>query len=173
MKQQLIVMAGLPGSGKSAIAEAIAAQLNLPLLSVDPIESAIIKAGIAKSFRTGLAAYLVAKELAAKQFKVGNSVIIDAVNAEEEAKNTWRGLAKDLELSLTVIETTLDEAEHKKRIESRMRNLHGLPEVTWDKVIERRKLYTRWKEPILRLDSSAKLSESINLAIQHIESERF
>jgi len=55
-KPYLIVMSGLPGSGKSTIAEGIAQQLRITLLSVDPIESAVIKSGIAKSFETGLAA---------------------------------------------------------------------------------------------------------------------
>lgn len=86
---KLIVMSGLPGSGKSTLAEAIAKELKLPLLSVDPIESAIIKSGIKKSFETGYAAYLIAETLAAEQFKLGHSVVIDAVNAEEEAKNAW------------------------------------------------------------------------------------
>ena len=58
----LIAMSGLPGSGKSTIAEGIARRLSIPILSVDPIESAIITAGIARSFETGLAAYLVAED---------------------------------------------------------------------------------------------------------------
>ncbi|HEY1389071.1 MAG TPA: AAA family ATPase, partial [Ktedonobacterales bacterium] len=85
----LIVLSGLPGSGKSAIAELLAQRLRLPIFSVDPIESAIVKAGIARSFETGLAAYLVAATLADEQLKLGSSVIIDAVNAEEEGKDVW------------------------------------------------------------------------------------
>jgi len=79
----LILMSGLPGSGKSTLAEAIAKELKLPLFSVDPIEASIIKAGIPKSFETGHAAYLVAATLAEKQIKLGQSVVIDAVNALE------------------------------------------------------------------------------------------
>src|SRR5690348_1762617 len=97
-KPQLIVMSGLPGSGKSTIAEGIAQRLRVTILSVDPIESAVIKSGIAKGFETGLAAYLVAETLAAEQLKLGNSVIVDAVNAEEEGKNIWRKLGKRLGL---------------------------------------------------------------------------
>ncbi|MEK7152947.1 MAG: zeta toxin family protein, partial [Patescibacteria group bacterium] len=39
---KLIVMSGLPGSGKSTLSERVAAHLKLPIFSVDPIESAII-----------------------------------------------------------------------------------------------------------------------------------
>jgi predicted kinase len=172
MKQQLIIMSGLPGSGKSVIAEGIASRLSLPLFSVDPIESAIIQAGITKSFETGLAAYLVAKNLAAEQLKLGNSVIIDAVNAEEEGKDIWRSLAKDFKLQLTVIETSLENTdEHRKRIESRLRGLHGMSEVTWEKVVDRQKIYTQWKELVLKLDSSVDINSNVDLAIKYLQSE--
>jgi adenylate kinase family enzyme len=37
-------MAGLPGAGKSTVAEIIGNRLGFAVLSVDPIESAILKA---------------------------------------------------------------------------------------------------------------------------------
>jgi len=55
MKQYIVVISGLPGSGKSTLAEELAMRLKLPLLSVDPIESAVIKAGFDKGHKTGLA----------------------------------------------------------------------------------------------------------------------
>ena len=54
----LIAMAGLPGAGKSTIAEIIGARLGASIVSVDPIESAILSAGINADEPTGLAAYL-------------------------------------------------------------------------------------------------------------------
>ncbi len=115
-------MSGLPGSGKSTLAEAVAQKLQLPLFSVDPIESAVIRSGIEKSFETGLAAYLVAEALAIEQFKLDSSVVIDAVNAEEEAKNVWRELAHNHDATLIIIEcANSDTGLHKKRIESRVR----------------------------------------------------
>ena len=60
----LIAMAGLPGAGKSTIAEQLAARLGVPVVSVDPLESAILSAGIDDDQPTGLAAYLVAEQIA-------------------------------------------------------------------------------------------------------------
>lgn len=169
---KLIVMSGLPGSGKSRVSEGIAKILEFPIFSVDPIESAIIKSGIKKSFETGYAAYLVAKALASEQLKLGNSVIIDAVNAEEEAKDVWRDLVKEHSLDLIVIECVLADTKlHKERIGSRTRNLHGIPEVTWDRVEARSQKYTPWKEPILMLDSSGSLQSNIEEAIRYIRSK--
>ena len=61
--QKVIVVSGLPGAGKSTVAESVAGELRLPIFSVDPIEASIIKSGIQRSFETGLAAYLVAEAL--------------------------------------------------------------------------------------------------------------
>ncbi len=165
----LIVLSGLPGSGKSTIAELLAKRLRLPIFSVDPIESAIVTAGIARSFETGLAAYLVAATLADEQLKLGSSVIIDAVNAEEEAKDVWRGLAKKHRVELIVLLVALESSLHKQRLESRVRNLHGFGEVTWDNVEARRKAFTAWKEPVLELDASRDVEMSVEIAVQYIE----
>ncbi len=163
-------MSGLPGSGKSTIAAGIAKHLKLPVLSVDPIESAIIKAGIARSFETGLAAYLVAERLADEQLKLANSVIIDAVNAEEEGKDVWRGLAGRHGLEPIVLDVvTSDVALHQGRLLSRVRGLHGLDEVTWDMVQARQKAATEWTEPALRIDSADDLEANINAALRYIE----
>ena len=64
MGRMLVVMSGLPGTGKSAIADALCRELGAPVLSVDPIEAAIWRCGIAPSFETGVAAYEVAAVLA-------------------------------------------------------------------------------------------------------------
>jgi predicted kinase len=172
-KPQLIVMSGLPGSGKSSIAERLAQRLHIPHFSVDPIESAMIRSGIAKSFESGVAAYLVAEALAGEQLKLGTSVIVDAVNAEEEGKDVWRGLAKRHGLELIVLEVVVgDQALHRQRLEARVRNLHGFEEVTWERVETRRQAYTAWTEPTLRLDSSHDLEATVDEAARYIRQRR-
>ncbi len=78
MSQRLIVLAGLPGSGKSTLAEALSRHFSLPLFSVDPIEAAMWRGGLARE-QTGIAAYGVAQALAEEQLRLGHSVIVDAV----------------------------------------------------------------------------------------------
>jgi predicted kinase len=169
-KPALIVMSGLPGSGKSTIAERIAEKLLIPVFSVDPIESAILEAGVQQGFETGLAAYIVAATLASEQLKRGISVVIDAVNAEEEGKNTWRELGRKYGLTPIVLEVVVsNQALHRRRIESRVRGLHGFGEVTWDQVEARRKKLTPWKEPTLLLDSAHDLDANVAMAVRYIQ----
>ncbi len=171
-KPKLIIMSGLPSSGKSTISERIATELKVPIFSVDPIESAIIKSGITKSFETGLAAYIVAQDLAEEQLKLGLSVVIDAVNAEDEGKQVWRDLSVKIETPLVVIEClTSDKGVHRARIEARRRNLHGMPEITWDTVEERRKAYTDWDIDTLKLDTGNDADVNVQKAIDFIASQ--
>lgn len=152
--KKIIVVSGLPGVGKSTLAEGIVVKLKFPLFSVDPIESSIIKSGIAKSFETGLAAYLVVEMLAAEQLKLDLSVIIDAVSPVKEARDMWRGLSKRYDARLIVVECVLESELHKKRVAARVRNMHGIPEVTWEDVENRRKEYLTWTEERLTIDTA-------------------
>jgi predicted kinase len=85
--KKLIIISGLPGLGKSTVAEGVAEKLSIPIFSVDPIESSIIKSGIKKSFETGYATYLVAETLADEQLGLGMSVILDAVSGVKPARD--------------------------------------------------------------------------------------
>lgn len=163
-----MIISGLPGSGKSAVAESLAENLSVPLFSVDPIESSLIKSGLKRSFETGLAAYLVAEALAGEQLKRGLSVIIDAVNPVQEARDMWLNLVRQHHATLIIIECVLDSELHKQRIESRRRNMHGIPEVTWEDVENRRKTYVPWKEERLVLDTAHPHEKSIKKALDYI-----
>ncbi|HWH27042.1 MAG TPA: AAA family ATPase [Pseudolysinimonas sp.] len=116
----LIVTAGLPASGKSTIAEIVGNRLSIPVLSVDPIEAAILDAGIDSDQPTGLAAYLVAERLAQAQLGMGHSVIIDAVNAVEPAREQWVRLATEQGTPIRFLEVVCSDPDvHRERLRAR------------------------------------------------------
>ncbi|MEM7639007.1 MAG: AAA family ATPase [Pseudomonadota bacterium] len=169
--QKLIVMAGLPGSGKSTIAKGLAESLEALLLSVDPIEAAMWESGLSRS-ETGITAYSVARAMAAENLKLGRTVVIDAVNPVEAARNMWRTLSAECRVPLIFIEALCaDEAVHQSRIEARIRNITGMSEVRWDRVVERRQEYEPWTQTRLQLDTSKEAaSELIQTALAYLES---
>jgi len=159
--QKLIVLSGLPGSGKSTLAEGLSRTLSMPVFSVDPIEAAMWRGGLAKT-QTGIAAYDVAIALADEHLRLGHSVIVDAVNPVEAPRAAWRNLAAKYRADLRIIECVCaDETVHCQRIEARVRKIDGMPEVTWARVLERRAEYQAWTDPRLELDTSAQPPEQL------------
>lgn len=126
----LIVMAGLPAAGKSTIAEVVGNRRGIPVVSVEPIESAILAAGIDADQPTGLAAYLVAETFAEAVLTGGGSIIVDAVNAVNPAREQWLKLAGRHEAEVRFIEVVCSDDEvHRSRLTARAERLaeSGLP----------------------------------------------
>ncbi|TAL42039.1 MAG: ATP-binding protein, partial [Salinibacterium sp.] len=142
----LIAMVGPPGTGKSTLGQVIASRLNIPVVSVDPIEKAIHAAGIDPDQPTGLAAYLVAETLAERLLASGSGVVIDAVNAVTPAREQWVRLAARLSESLRFIEVICsDEEVHRQRIEA----WQSIPnhQLDWNAVEESLEDYAEWTGP--------------------------
>jgi predicted kinase len=159
--QKLIVLSGLPGSGKSTLAEGLSRILSVPVFSIDPIEAAMWRGGLART-QTGIAAYDVAIALADEHLRLGHSVIVDAVNPIEAPRAAWRSLAAKHRAGLKIIECVCaDETVHRRRIEARVRSIDGMPEITWTRVLERRAEYQAWADARLTLDTSVEVPERL------------
>lgn len=173
-RAMLLVLSGLPGTGKSELAQRLGGRLRIPVLSVDPIESAILRAGIARGFATGLAAYLVVEALADAQLSLGQDVIVDAVNAVEPAKDMWRALAAKHGAALEIVECRCsDEALHRERLDARRRGLApSFREPSWDDLQKRRIEYTPWAEPLLVVDAIASRESNVDRVLAWLALDR-
>jgi predicted kinase len=162
----LIVLSGLPATGKSAIADGLGRAIGAPVLSVDPIEDAMLRSGIARDQPTGLAAYLVAAAVTESVLALGQSVVIDTVNAVVEAKQWWRDLADRSGVPLVVIETVCSDPQlHRRRLESRNRDLSAFAEPSWDAVVRRREEWVPWTVERLVIDAVESVDDNLARAI--------
>jgi predicted kinase len=157
----LIVVSGLPGTGKSTLADALGRQRKAAVLSVDPIESAIVRAGVTQAFESGLAAYLVVEAVADALLNARLDVVVDAVSSVEPARDMWRGLAHRHGVRMAVIVCSLaDEALHARRLAGRERGL-ALAEPTAQDVEARRTEWTDWPEEHLALSSAVPIEQNV------------
>lgn len=170
----LIVMAGLPGSGKTTVAEAVGARVGLPVVSVDPIESAILSAGIDADQPTGLAAYLVTETIADAVLAGGGGIVVDAVNAVEPAREQWVRLAARRGVPIRFVEVFCSDAEvHRARLEARGRQLAHIAEPTWHAVEQSLDEWEAWggesgAVPRITLDTMQPVPELVDQVLAFV-----
>ena len=156
----LIVFSGLPGTGKTTIARALAPRLGATYLRIDSIEQGLRNAGLAD---VGKAGYQIALQLAEANLALGNRVLADCVNPVQESRQAWQDLASRQGVRLLEIEVVCsDLAEHRRRVETRQLDVPGLRPPSWQSVLEHD--YQPWASSPLRLDT-AQLSPQQALAL--------
>lgn len=139
----LIAMAGLPASGKSSLARTLSDRLKYPVIAVDSIEAAMWRSGIGGPERpdvpTGVSSFVIAEALAHDILRLGIGVIIDAVNDSQRARRHWSDLAARHGYALRFVEVICSDPRlHRHRLETRVRDIAGYAEPSWQDVINRR-----------------------------------
>lgn len=171
----LVAMAGLPGTGKSTIGQVLASRLGLPVIPVDPIETAILQAGIDADQPTGLAAYLVAEALAEQIVLAGSGAVVDAVNAVAPAREQWVNLAARTGEELRFVEVVCSDPElHRSRIEAWRKSMPHI-QLTWNAVEQSLDEYAEWTGASadvarITLDSVEPLGVNIDKAVAFLGS---
>jgi predicted kinase len=153
-------LSGLPGTGKTTMARALAMEVGAVHIRIDTIEQALRDKGLSVVDE----GYRVAYALAEDNLRLGHNVIADSVNPIDITRKAWHAVAKragvphiDVEIVCT------DKAEHRRRVESRTADIpnHQLP--TWAEVEGRE--YEPWQADRLLIDTSM---DDIGIALERI-----
>ena len=156
----LVVLSGLPGTGKSAVAVEVARITGAVHLSIDAIEDALLGAGLERTWSTGVAAYEAVRAAAEQNLTLGRTVVVDAVNDSEAARETWRRAATATNAALIFVLLALDdEVEHRRRLRGRNRDLSLVPEPAWDDVRWRAAEFEPWVGAHEQLDANAPVEQ--------------
>jgi predicted kinase len=158
VRSVLVVIGGLPATGKSTIATALASRTATPYVRVDRIEQAIV-AWSPLSHPLGPVGYAVAYELALEQLQLGLDVIVECVNPVAVTRDGWVGTAAAASAGLIEAEVICsDEAEHRHRVETRTSDVDGLVKPTWSAVVRRE--YEPWTREHTVIDTTTTRPES-------------
>ncbi|WP_030680326.1 AAA family ATPase [Streptomyces cellulosae] len=148
----LIVLGGLPATGKTTLARLLAARLGAVHLRVDTIEQAIVRSGLARH-PIGPAGYVVGYALAEEHLRQGLTVIAESVNPLAVTRDAWRDAGVRAGMPTTEVELVCSEpAEHRHRVTSRSVDIPDLPLPGWQQVIDQD--YEPWDREHIVLDTA-------------------
>ena len=145
----LYIFSGLPGSGKTALSQALARHVGATHLRIDTIEQALRDLC---SFAVQGEGYRLAYRLAADNLRLGMSVVADSCNPIELTRREWEDAASGAGARYVNIEVVCsDLPEHRQRVETRQSSVAGLKLPTWDEVIRRE--YDPWTADRIAVDT--------------------
>jgi predicted kinase len=151
----LIVVTGLPGTGKSTVAEAVARETGAPAFAGDWLFGALAPHRILHGLerKRSLAVYFdLLTVLARRQLMFGQSAILDcAVSADVAAR--WQALADEYGARLCLVECVCSDVDlHRSRVVGRVRGIPGWHEIDWEHVERMRTEFPSLDAAALRLD---------------------
>ena len=156
----LIILSGLPGTGKTTLARELAHQLAAVYLRIDTIEQAVRdSAAFVGSVQD--AGYRVGYAIAEDNLLLGRTVVADSVNPLQITRDAWRAVAVRARTKFVEVEILCsDLAEHRRRVESRRTDIPGLVQPSWQAVLKRD--YQTWDRPHVTVDTSyCSIAESL------------
>jgi predicted kinase len=151
MQMKLIIFSGLPGTGKSTLANRLARELHLPLLCIDDVIGDV-PAGAGIPFWDSKVAILF--RLVEVQLELGLSVIVDSVFMNMD-RNHAQELARTYEARFYPIYVFVSDDEvWKQRVNERYDEMNNTDVATWERIQHQRERFREWEpDTALFIDS--------------------
>ena len=160
----LIVLGGLPATGKSTVAGRLRKAHRLSYVRIDSIEQALRESG-ALTDDAGTAGYLVGYATARDDLRGGADVLAECVNPLELTRAAWRDVACRAGAHLVEVELVCSDTDvHRHRVEHRSVDIPGLPLPEWPQVVGRE--YEPWQTDRLVLDTALLSPDEVARAIR-------
>jgi len=163
----LIIFGGLPGTGKSTVAQALVRKLAAVYLRIDTLEQAFIRSGNDRE-NIGSAGYLAGYAVAADNLRLGLTVVADSVNSLHVTRSAWKNVALETHMRYVEIELVCSHTPtHRLRVEARQADISGHKLPTWKDVLERQ--YDPWVSAHLVIDTATvSVEHAVETIINHL-----
>jgi AAA domain len=170
---KVVVFTGLPGTGKSTLAELVAKTINAPAFAGDWLMGALSPYGVLDdldrasflSLYHGLLGTLVTR-----QVMLGQSAIVDCLVNDSVAAQ-WQADIAGCAARLYLVECVCsDAALHRGRIVGRRRGIPGWHEVGWDHVERMRVEFPALGIEHLTVDAVDPLKDNMRKVLDYLGS---
>jgi predicted kinase len=168
----LIVVCGLPGTGKSTLADALGRALGVPVFAGDWMMGALTPFGgylWDKAMESGAEQLTT---LAVRQLRLGQSAILDFPAEDPADRTRWRTLAAAAGASFRVVLCVCSDPRlHQARLEGRQRGIPGWHDAGhWPNVQRRLAVFQPWtdEDRVLTVDGVRPAAENLAAALEYV-----
>jgi len=148
----LYVFSGLPGSGKTTLAQPLSEHLRAAYLRIDTVEQGLRDLCKVQVEGEG---YRLSYRIATDNLQLGVDVVADSCNPLELTRREWEQVAQEVSATFINIEVRCSDIhEHQRRIESRFPDLPGLKLPTWQEVKHRE--YEPWSRERIIVETAGR-----------------
>jgi predicted kinase len=163
----LVVVTGLPGTGKSTVADAIAGMLGTAVLAHDWAMSGLrpypeVQAVLDTMEPSGhrVVGWSILCALARAQLRQGRSVVLDGVARSDEVEACQHTAREESARCLVVATHCSDPARHRARVEGRQRRIPNWYELDWSHVAQAIPAWVPPERAALTLDAADEWSHN-------------
>jgi hypothetical protein len=172
-RPRLIIVGGLPGSGKSTIARALAERIGAACLSSDVLRKELagaepgtrLTAAVGAGIYTAAMSALTYRELLAqaeRQLRAGRSVVLDATFGRAGARRPAAALARAVSGLFVAAECRCPMRLARERLASRARpGYTGPSDARWEVYRSMRRTFEPFGPETVRVDTSRPLEECL------------
>jgi predicted kinase/8-oxo-dGTP pyrophosphatase MutT (NUDIX family) len=166
---RLIVVSGLPGTGKTTVAEHIGRSMNATVISLAWLLGALRSSEIGNSARSAELAYDLLSRIAEHQLRLGRSVVLDSMAGSMAIRERWRRLAIHYAARLQIIECVCSDATvHRQRVDARRGEIPDWPDPDWSHVERMSSRYEPWHGERLVIDGVDPIDENLEQVAAYV-----
>jgi predicted kinase len=169
MQTTLVIFSGLPGTGKSTLANKLARELRWPLLRIDDVIGEVPENPNVAFWDSKVAILL---DLTETQLELGLSVIVDSVFMNMDRNHAQELARKHQARFLPIFVFVSDENVWKERVTNRSKALNHKDVASWERIQHQRERFRKWEpETALFIDSLEPVDANYASALHFVMNE--